>query len=221
MKARAMEAWVALTSDKRRAGVLGGLVLVALVMWARAALVSSSDDGGAGPAKASASAGSEGAAPNASGNAAPSGGAPAADALSTPDQGAVQLPPVPPLARDLFAYSREYFPEPVQTDSTAQEDPKSAPAQVEISSDEEEPEETEDEQALLVRADAARWLRLRSLMLGKEPVAVIESTAPKDPRSSVIRVGESIAGFTLVSVAARTVMVERDGVQVELTLPTP
>jgi len=216
MKSRLMETWVALTSDKRRASALGALVMIALLMWARAAFMSG--DKGPAPAKASATAGEVA---GASGNNGPSTTIRTDESPGASVAGAVELPPTPPLERDLFAYSREYFPESAQTDSTAQDDPKSAPAQDDNPADESESEEQEDEQSLLVRADAARWLRLRSLMLGKEPVAVIESTAPHDPRSTVIRVGESIAGFTLIGVAARTVTVERDGVQVELTLPTP
>jgi len=67
-----------------------------------------------------------------------------------------------------------------------------------------------------VRQEAAA-LRLRSTMISSNPIAVIETTAGAGKRASVVRMGDSIEGFVLISVRAREVDLEKNGVRVTLS----
>ena len=55
--------------------------------------------------------------------------------------------------------------------------------------------------------------------MGSEPIAVVESTAGGKTVRRVLKMGGVIDGFTLRSVVNRSVVMEKGGVEVTLTIP--
>lgn len=122
--------------------------------------------------------------------------------------------------RDLFSFDPEFFPEPEQP----AEEPKAGgePAKSAGEADEGGKDSEAAQRSELARrvlAESERF-RLKSTLLGRTPMAVIQD-AKGSGRSEVVRPGERIGGFELVGVHAHGVVLEKDGVRVELrrTLP--
>ncbi len=119
-------------------------------------------------------------------------------------------------SRDLFLPRPEDFPPPVQPEPSHDETSKSA-----TGSD----DKTSETKALTVVTrrqrvlEEARELTLRSTVVGAEPIAVLESRLSGSPERVVLRAGESAFGFTLLRVTNRKAALEKDGVEVELTIP--
>lgn len=209
MKAKLTEAWIAITSDKKKAVVLGALTLVALVTVTRALLTQRK------PAALR---------PVATTPHAPDGatGVTLVKAENRPtseDAPVVRLASIAPLSRNLFLPSEQHFPYPAQTDVTRPAAPKSPAGTDEISEEEIERIRLE-EQVRLVTEESAR-LRLRSTMLGASPAAVIESGKGARGASAVLRVGQSHDGFVLIEVRRESAILEKNGVRVEIRLPLP
>lgn len=109
----------------------------------------------------------------------------------------VELPTY--LGRDLFN-----FP----TDEVAWALPKKSDAgEVEEKSG---PERSDDQLRTATVRKAAENLRLRSVMMGEKPSAVING--------QVLRPGQQIQGFTLLEISERHVLLERHGVIVRLKM---
>jgi len=202
---------VAILNDKKKAGVLAGLVLVALIMWVRASLVSS------GPSRARAESGSSATREASSEDASSESSGSGAGATGS-EKEVVALPASPALQRDLFRPSPSLLPRSSQTDSSAGADAKSA-----IGNDE-TPEQQERMRrvALLrsVREEAERF-RLRSVMVGANPIAVIERRGAPGSEGKVLRVGDKIDGFEVVRVERAGVLLSKAGVGIELRLSPP
>jgi hypothetical protein len=203
MKQRLIESWVMVTADKRKAGVLGLLLVTALVLWARAAIL------GGEPASASAATSKAGNGSSDQGKS--SGASPTGEFELAP---MVLLPRSRALTRDLFTPGPEFGPQPLQPDQTDATGPKSAPGKddnLPVS-----PELRRQELERAVRDEASR-LHLSSTMVGSNPVAVIQSEGKNGSRS-VLRIGESLDGFELVEVTAREVVLIKNGIRVELSI---
>ena len=203
MKQRLIETWVIITSDKRKAGVLAALLLTALGLWARAALLGGkpASAGAATPAAKAASSARE----------KQSDGAKSGEFEIAP---MVILPPRQAITRDLFIPTPEFGAQPLQTDQTDGSGPKSTRGtddNLPVS-----PELQRQELERAVREEASR-LHLSSTMVGPNPVAVIQSEGKNGSRS-VLRIGESIFGFELVEVTARDVVLVKNGIRVELSI---
>ncbi|TVQ31600.1 MAG: hypothetical protein EA376_09020 [Phycisphaeraceae bacterium] len=206
MKKRLMEYWVMVTADPKKASILGGLVVVALVMWVRAGVLSKSSENQApGPRQAGAAQQTD------------IGSGSAMDRkLASANR--IELPSLTPLERNLFLPSERYFPLPSQTEVS-----EPSPAKSPIRNDD---IEQEDEAALAARheqriREQAKNLRVRSIMLGSSPTAVIETHGSRRGAAQVLRIGQQIEGFTLIEVHRSRVVVEQDGIRVALTLATP
>lgn len=203
MKQRLIEFWVMITADKRKASVLGVLVVAALGLWARAAIL------GGKPASASAATSKAGNGSSDQGKA--SGAEPTGEFELAP---MVLLPRSRALTRDLFMPGPEFGPQPVQSDQTDASGPKSTPRtddNLPVS-----PELRRQELERAVREEASR-LHLSSTMVGSNPVAVIQSEGKNGSRS-VLRIGESFNGFELVEVTARDAVLIKNGIRVELSI---
>lgn len=200
---------IAILSDKRKAGILAALVVVGVGMWIRAAVVSS------GPSRARAeSPVSDSAAPSSHGAEKDSSKA----SESARPEKIVPLPASPALERDLFRPSAQLLPPSSQTDASDGSDAKSAIGNVET------PEERERMRRLaLVRSvqEEASRLRLRSVMVGASPIAVIERPGESGSEGKVVRVGDEVAGFTVDRIERERVLLSRSGVEVELVLSLP
>lgn len=202
MKQQIAEFWIAVTHDKKKASVLAALAIVALALWVRASLLSQ------GPQKArGAEGGGAGASHDAGGGGADGFGASGSNV-------GVTLPPVEPLSRDFFAPSERFFPNPSQTDALAEETPK-YPAGNDETSD-----RLREQREAIVRSvkERAGRLKLRSIVVGARPNAVIESPDFGKSRGKVFSVGDVVDGLTLVEIHSDRVVLEGRGVRVQLHL---
>jgi hypothetical protein len=67
----------------------------------------------------------------------------------------------------------------------------------------------------------AASLRLRGSLIGSTPMAVIEVTGKRADKGNVVRPGQVVEGFTLIEVHSTGVVLEKDGVRVELRRVLP
>lgn len=121
-----------------------------------------------------------------------------------------------PITRDLFTPRPEDFPPPVQTEPIAAAASKSPTGSDDKTNEANSLPQLTPEARVLAESGA---LTLRSTVVGADPIAVIEVRRSGTPERAVLRVGDSVIGFRLVRVVNRHAVVEKDGVEVELTLP--
>lgn len=199
---------VLLNAERKKLGVLGVLMLALVAAGVRAVVLS-------GPRSASAAvrAGADG---EREGEGSGGTGSSASGGTRRPD---IQAPIPADLKRDLFAINEEHFPRPAQTEPADAVAPKSAPAKVETPSRVEPPRQEDPPEARA--AEDLRKLRLKGTILGGTPMAVIELTGQRDKRSSVVRPGEQIEGFTLIEVKSGGVVLEKYGIKLELKRALP
>lgn len=131
----------------------------------------------------------------------------------------IKIPLPPSLTRNLFAFNESYFPDPAQTDSSADSAPKSGTANVEAPSQAPAPKPGDSLEARVGKE--AERLRLRGTLLGANPMAVIEAGAGRERSRSVVRPGDEVEGFKLIEVRATEVVIEKDGIRVELKRALP
>lgn len=199
MRATYQKLLILLKADKQKSIVLGALLVLALGFWARAALKSRSS--------ASASAGQ---------TAKATGGSESAEASEPEPRPLAVIALDGPITRNLFVPRPEDFPPPAQTEPTHAEAEKSSPRRDDNTTTQNTlPRLTLEER---VRGQA-RELTLRSTVVGSEPIAVVESTAGGKTVRRVLKMGGVIDGFTLRSVVNRSVVMEKGGVEVTLTIP--
>ncbi|MFG0257552.1 MAG: hypothetical protein ACF8GE_06590 [Phycisphaerales bacterium JB043] len=130
----------------------------------------------------------------------------------------VLLPVPPDQVRDVFAISPDLVPPNMDPDPVVQVIPKSDMDPVE--SDE---ERVRRERQALVRSiqEEASQLRLRSTMVGKTTAAVIEVVRSRQSRPVVLLPGQDIQGFMLVEVSSASVLLEKQGIVIELHVEQP
>ncbi|HEY8667328.1 MAG TPA: hypothetical protein VIL86_11720 [Tepidisphaeraceae bacterium] len=194
-----------LQREGKKAGILAVLVIVMGVMWGKALL------GKADPAAASGSALHEpgGILPSdnsgsvkqdAAGGAGGTGAALQAWARS----------PIEPLTRNLFAVKLEFFPQdPAQINQIVRPPPgtgfwdelgKSLAAQA----DQRKERQMQLEKLQLMAAQ----LKLQSIMMGAQPKALING--------ALVREGDVVSDFRILKIEARRIVVEQDGVKLEV-----
>ncbi len=202
MNQRFAEVWAIVTADKKKAGVLACLVLVAVGLWVRAALTS-------GPSRAEASAGSSGFASTRS-----NGNNKVSDEIPVAPPRPVWFSDPDVLKRDMFALSDPLVALSAQPDLLAADDPKSRVGTDDKSTRTGAPGTISVESRVRQEAES---LRLRSTMIGTNPIAVIEPIAGARRNAAVLRVGDTIDGFTLIEIHAHSVEMEKEGVRVTLS----
>jgi hypothetical protein len=203
MKQRYTEFIVLLTSDKRKAAVLSALVVLAGALWIKMMLTQD-------PASANAST------PG-------SAGTGSSDLASNPtlsESGGfevaplVVLPRTEPLTRDLFEPGPVFVRQPLQTEQADASGPKSAQGFDDNSPV--SPELRRLELERVVREESSR-LHLSSTMIGSNPVAVIQVDGSNGTRK-VLSVGDIVLGFELVEVSARSAVLSKNGIRVEMNI---
>lgn len=118
-----------------------------------------------------------------------------------------------PLKRDLFRFEPIYFPSPPETAPPEPVEQKSVDRAVE----ETIPVAIESPEARARRVRAASdHLRIRSVMFGTSPMAVIEIPEGKRRTTRLVRPGDVILGFLVADIAAGEVTLEMDGERVVL-----
>ncbi len=203
---------ILMQDDPKRAGILCALAGVLVIVGVRALLVTG------GPKKAAASSKVDSLASSSS--EAVKAGASAAAAVVERSRGdIIVLPAAPQTLRNVFEIDQSIFPEPLPKE-TGKGQPnvaaKSAPVIAET------PEEAARrlEAELVARVEKeASGLRLRSTLLGTSPTAVIETAS--DRKSYVLTPGQEIVGFTLVEVLSSGVVLEKEGVRIEVLRAVP
>jgi hypothetical protein len=184
----------ALRKDPKKTLALTSLAVVMLVMWGRLFV------GGAAPKPAAAAAlpGSRAAAPMSDGGATGRPGAGAA--LGAWLAGPITAPP-----RNIFAIKLDYFQQdgPRPADATpADRAEKSMALQA---------DQRKERQILVenLRTQAAD-LRLQSTIMGAEPRAMVNGT--------LVGEGDTVAGFKVERIEQRKMIVEREGVRLEIAM---
>lgn len=226
MKHALRQIWLDLTADRRKACVLGALLLIATMLGLRAAFKSS------GPAVAAAAASA--AQRTTTQPQQPTAPHPGAVAVQTHTAGSADNQPAPRMlrltpphvysrsgmpSRDIFSVSDAHFP-PAAVAAKPNDGPKSTDPPADII-------DTTAERAAAAHARLqaeADKLRVRSIALGARAIAILEITNGPDGaarRTRVVRAGDVVAGFTVLAVAASGVLLEQDGVSIELPPPAP
>lgn len=202
MRSKIAEIKMLLAADKKQATVLAGLLVFLVISMGRMLLNMS-------PSKASAR---QSSATQADQDQERSSG----DAGAA--RGTVKLAPLPDSARDIFALNPEKFPEPARPEQSAEVGPKSDPGIDESLEADPLTRQQQTQRAVLAEADL---LRLRSTILGANPIAVIESRSEGKTRSVVLGVGDLVDGFQIIEIRRLSVLIEKSGVRVELTRVSP
>jgi hypothetical protein len=201
MRGRLVETWILLKSDPRKAGALGVLGLVLLVLVLKALVLG-------GPRRAS------GASTSGSENEVGDRGLSAITLDELRVEGPIIEVPAPRgVARNVFVFDEGAFPPPAQSAPSSQVEPKSG------SEAAESPREDRLSRAEKIERDVreeAGALRVKSILMGPNPLAVIESGARGHRSQHTLRIGDVHEGFTLVSIEAARVVMEKHGVRVEL-----
>jgi hypothetical protein len=166
--------------DKKRAALLGVLVLVAGIVIARQFLSQT-------PQPASAASVSQAYQPRP---------AVQADATGAPKVAKPFVRVDKKISRDIFAPNTDYFP--VEAAPVPQKIVTSAPTTQEATSVE-----------TMVR-NLAQSLQLQSTMLGDQPTAIINGR--------VLKAGDSLKQFKVVSISTDQVVLERNGIEVTLEM---
>ncbi|MGD9691806.1 MAG: hypothetical protein AB7G17_03110 [Phycisphaerales bacterium] len=191
MNTRLAEIKVAILEDKKKAGVLAALTLLALIVGVRAALKASPKRAAATPA------------------------ATAQQTAAQPGQpNPITIPSIDPekliqttrryarsttLTRDPFALDPEAFPTGAA--------PKSGSAPSEDQSGDSAPPESEAERP----TEILKRMRVRSVIIGPRPVAVVELRAETATRSFTITVGDDLEGFTVSAITADELTLSHNG----------
>jgi hypothetical protein len=190
-----------LLADRRKASILGMLLVAVIWLGGRAVF------SGTGPRRASASESTSAASPAAHN--------PADLAAQAESRLRVIFRSWPvtdasaPATRDLFALNPAYFPHPAQPAPDESAAAKSSG-------------QTDDETlARSAFAQDAASIRLKSILFGERPVAVLQTAGVAGGRDIMTRVGDVVAGFSVVRIERRRIVLERDGQRIELTVASP
>lgn len=132
----------------------------------------------------------------------------------------ITIAAAPRSKRNVFGLDPAHFPPKVQAKPSESPDPSSLSAQPTpvVSSAKNADDDPERRAARLV--DETKTWRLKSVILGQRPLAVIE-TGSKQQRSAVVREGDEVLGWRLAEISLTSVVMEKESVRVRLTLALP
>jgi hypothetical protein len=194
-------------ADPKKASILGVLTVIMLLSWYRMAS-NGGDSSGIGPARASAASVS----PVRAGGATLPDNLRASSGASATVQALLewQRRPIAPLSRNLFVINYDFFPQdgsapapPVhlqQGDGFWDHIAKSMTARADQKREREVLVENLRGQAL--------QLKLQSTVLGASPRALVNG--------QLVRVGDVVASFRVTKIEARRIVVEREGIKLEV-----
>ena len=199
MKQRLAEIWILVTDDKKKAGMLAGLVVVLFFMGVRGLLVGEPD-----------SASAVGTAPSGLDQLLGGSLASTYSDLAGPDgAGLVAVPRPGRVTRDLFAIDEAYFPQTVQPEP-------STPSGDKLGSGSSETEGVGPAESALSPeekiAEEASAFELRSTLVGENPVAILVSGSEQH----VVSQGDTVDGFLIVEIRSHEVLLEKDGITVAI-----
>lgn len=206
MKDRLLGMWYVVIEDRKKAGILG-VLLLALGALAVKSMLS------AGPNQSSAASGGD-SSPGQVGQTALSRAAELVARLQR--RQFREVPAAPRLSRDLFAVDERRFPPPIVEVPVRVEPP---PERIEpvIKSDPEDADDLRAREIARIREEAEGF-KLRSVVVGQNPLAVIELPGK---RRTVVPLGGSVNGFKVEEVTTESVELVKDAVRVRLKLTVP
>jgi hypothetical protein len=190
-------------ADPRKASILAVLSVIMVFSWYRMA----GGDAASGPARATASV-----------TPVPAGGSLLPDNLRTPTNNSAtvqallewQRRPIAPLSRNLFVINYDFFPQDGSTPT--------APVRVQhgdgfwdhIAKSMTARADQKREREVLVEnlKSQALQLKLQSTVLGASPRALVNG--------QLVRVGDVVASFRVTKIEARRIVVEREGIKLEV-----
>jgi len=117
------------------------------------------------------------------------------------------------VSRDLFRFDPLYFPSPTETAPPDQGEQKFAEPAVEVSTP--EVAESPEARARRVRTESER-MRVRSVMFGTTPMAVIEVPEGKGHTTRLVRPGDRVMGFVVEVIGEGAVTLMKDEERVNL-----
>lgn len=196
MNQKIAELKMLLRASPKKAGLLGGLGLVLVVLGGKQLV-------GQGPGLATASSGTG-----------------AVDDLRTEVLGlsditelvdarpSVRVPTPSGGMRDLFRFDERRFPPVVLEEADAE---RSAKSDARVDDPSPVPADAAAQERAHIRDEAERF-RLTSTLLGSESLAVFDYEGDKgQARTFLLRIGEDFQGFTLLSVSHRAAVIVKDG----------
>lgn len=132
----------------------------------------------------------------------------------------INVAAAPRSGRNVFGLDPAHFPPLAQAKSSEPPAPPSLPAQpTPVVSNAENADDDPERRAARLVDETKSW-RLKSVILGQRPLAVIE-TGGKQQRSAVVREGDEVLGWQLVEISLMSVLMEKESVRVRLTLVLP
>ena len=208
-----LPAWLpeSVRDDPKKAGILGALLLVLVIVVLRYLLM------GSGPTAAM-GAGTESAVKKAEKKKAD---AKLVQPMALQASGATKLwlkEPITSVSRNLFAIRQEYYPS--QTSKVAQKDKKITGFWDAIEKSQTQEADQKKRREILVenlQREAAK-LHLQSTVMGPEPQAIIGGSLVKE--GDVVASDNPKAGvqFRVLKIEARRVIIEREGIKLELRM---
>jgi hypothetical protein len=199
-------AWIQVSSDRRRLGLLCAAVVLGLLLWARLIIVSNLPKTAVAEEAAEAIAAADGS--GAAGRAADPGERESGSEKRRRAPVRIELPLVP--ERDPFALDPRHFPKPTTLTGLEQDDRKSPPSQA---------EDAEQQEAL-------RQARLKALAEALTLDAVLSAGPMAVIGGKEYRLGDSVpAGadgrvvFRLMEVGHRSAVVECEGRRFDIRMP--
>ena len=203
--ARVHEYWIRVTAEPRKAAVLGGLMLVLVVMGTRMMLKG-------GPSSARAQGELAVASPTDTMNSLLD--------LSILDGGGpeVLIERAPNPERNVFGFDERYFPIPAPAEDLGPED---SPKDESDQDDNTEAQPSQEELRAALVAEAERRIEVKSTLVGSNPVAVIEVIDNGKRERRVVGIDQAVDGFIVRRVTAHGVVLERDGVLIEIRRVLP
>ncbi len=126
----------------------------------------------------------------------------------------IRAPAPGPIERDLFQPNPSVFPNPTQTEESEPVRPKSDPEPAETHSGPSASDRDEIERRIRKEAES---IRLKSVMTGPQPVAMLEIVSGGRRTTAMARAGGEVEGFSVVEIQKGSVVLEKQGVRVVLT----
>jgi hypothetical protein len=126
----------------------------------------------------------------------------------------IRAPAPGPVERDLFRPDPSVFPRPTQAEEPARERPKSRAERADTQSERGASDRASIERRVRKEAES---FRLKSVMTGQQPVAMLEVTSGGRVTTAMARAGGEVEGFSVIEIKPGSVVLEKQGVRVVLT----
>jgi len=199
-----------LRADPKKSGILGVLGLVLVIMLGRVMLTGDTNPAGASASSTTAGKGS-------AANARTSGKSITGLTLALPDPALASLgdwvrTPIAPITRNLFAIKLDYYPQDGTRSDTALRAPEGNGFWDKLAKSMASKADQRKERQILVEnlQLQAMQIKLQSTVMGATPRALVNG--------GMVREGDVVASFRVLKIEARRIIVEREGIKLEILM---